>query len=488
MEFDTLIGWLIGISGVFATLLGIYFTTKKPENDDKKKIIDTSPLGNLPRRNFDFTGRDDLLTSLHDALQSNQATSLTQAVAGLGGVGKTELALEYAYRYREDYKIIWWLKAEESGSLLADYTSLAPHLGLEGDGQNEIALRDTVRNKLFQRQDWLLIFDNGEFPKDLDDFLPGGNGHVLITTRRQIWDGAHPFPIEVMKPKEATDFLLRVTGSDDRKTAAALAEDLGYLPLALAHASAYAKESAISLVAYRELFAEKGAELLCKEVENRTYKETIAATWAISVEKLDEEAKALLTFLAFMAPEDIPLDLIKDHSEHLPPPLDEALRDTLHRNDMIRVLRSYSLVSREEGKKGEENISLHRLVQEVTLFGLDKEQTEFWAGFSTNVLSIALPEFPHNTYDKTTAEIYDRLQNHCLTVADRGAKEKLILEKVARVFNQIGFYRAIRADNLEAESLYKKAVAIDEAAFGKDHLNVARDLNNLGSGLIKSTI
>ncbi|MCW9035485.1 MAG: FxSxx-COOH system tetratricopeptide repeat protein [Rhodospirillales bacterium] len=480
---SSVIGLISAVLLVYAGRLGLRAARLSAGSSQTTVVrlpLSGSTPNNLPPRNLDFTGREELLTSLHDALQSNQATSLTQAVAGLGGVGKTELALEYAHRFGGDYGLVWWLRAETPESLMTSFVELAPYLGLEADGQDETAQRNQIKTLLAQRKDWLLVFDNAEKPSDLNDFLPGGEGHVLITTRRQTWDSAHPFPIDVMTEDEAVKLLLKGKPNEDKETALALAQDLGCLPLALSHAIAYTGEAKIDFVAYRQLLANSGPKLLAKQVANKgTYEKTVATTWAISMEKLSEDAKALLTFLSFMAPEEIPLDMIKDHGEHLPSSLNEALSDGLRCTEMIRELRCYSLVSREEGREGEENLSLHRLVQEVTRHSLEEDKFDHWLTTSIKILKEALPWFPHNTYDREVAKGVDRLQNHCLTAAEMGKKNQCALEETSTLFTNIGFYRWMRADNRGAESLYKTALEVGEKALGEDHPGVAIGLSNL---------
>ena len=160
-------------------------------------------IWNVPHpRNPNFTGREDLLTSLHDALNQEGASVLTQTLHGLGGVGKTQTALEYAYRYAFEYDLVWWLGSEEPTKLAADYASLAAKLNLpEKDLPDQPAVIAAVKDWLRLHPNWLLVFDNAREPDQIKPYLPGGNGHVLVTSRNPNWGalagdpaGAAPAP------------------------------------------------------------------------------------------------------------------------------------------------------------------------------------------------------------------------------------------------------------------------------------------------------
>src|SRR5262249_21268569 len=158
------------------------------------------------RRNPNFTGRAELLEALERALASTQAAALTQAIHGLGGVGKTQLAVEYAYRHAVEYDLVWWVRAEEPATLAADYAGLARPLDLpEKDAAEQALAVEAARVWLEHNRRWLLIFDNAVDPTDLERYRPrGAGGHVLITSRNPRWRGAaQPLRVEEMARKEA---------------------------------------------------------------------------------------------------------------------------------------------------------------------------------------------------------------------------------------------------------------------------------------------
>ena len=199
-------------------------------------------------RNPNFTGRDDLLAALRTALASGQPAALTQAQAvyGLGGVGKSQIAVEYAYRNQDAYQTVWWIEAETPSQQAAGYVALACAAGLAQPNQtDQAAIVHAVRAWLGRTGGWLLIFDNARCPDDLADYLPQGSaGHVLITSRNPAWDEvAHALHVAIWPRDESVEYLRKRTGQDDPLATDALAAELGDLPLALAQAAGYVAHS-----------------------------------------------------------------------------------------------------------------------------------------------------------------------------------------------------------------------------------------------------
>jgi hypothetical protein len=271
------------------------------------------------------------LAELQRLLTSGRGPAvLIQAITGLGGVGKTQTVLTYAYRHLADYRLVWWLRAENAATLAADYSALAEPLGLAPAATDQEKLIGSVRAALQAREDWLLVFDNVEEPELPRAFLPTtGQGHALITSRRTDWQSvAKVLELEVMKEGEALQLL---TGHPDpatlpvakRAEAETLAKELGYLPLALAQARAYMAGTGKSLAGYRRLFEASRPAVLERGRASQDYPTSVAKTWQISVEAAESEcaaARPLLELLAFFAPDILPMEVTSSSATKPSPP------------------------------------------------------------------------------------------------------------------------------------------------------------------------
>ncbi|MDA1303402.1 MAG: FxSxx-COOH system tetratricopeptide repeat protein [Nitrospirae bacterium] len=335
------------------------------------------PIWNVSHhRNPNFTGRVELLEKLRTTLSTSKAAAVTQAITGLGGVGKTQTAIEYAYRHSSEYEVVWWVKSEKQETLAADYAALAQELNLPEKGMtDQPAIIKAVRAWFGQNEKWLLIYDNAEDPQEIrEKYLPqGGDGHVLITSRNPNWsETAHSESVSVLNEDEAVEFLLKRTGGDDLGSATILAKELGYLPLALEQAAAYIKETRITTSKYVELAEKQKVELLKQGKKPSGYEATVFTTWNLSFQKIQEEDQAasdLLKAFAFLAPDDIPLALFLGKHEDLPPSLQELGENELVLNQSLGILLKYSLVERQG-----DDVFLHRLVQAVLKNQMDKEE------------------------------------------------------------------------------------------------------------------
>jgi hypothetical protein len=209
--------------------------------DEIRKLL--PPVWNVSHhRNPNFTGREDILSELRLALTSGEPAAWKQAAFGMGGVGKTQLAIEYIYRHKPDYRVIWWIHSEESATMAADYASLADDLDLpEKDSTDQTEIVRAVKCWLEHNSGWLLIFDNAHDPGAIRDYLPqGGAGHIIITSRSPDWGSvAGLLPVKKFDRADSIEFLCKRTGQDDQDAADALADELGDLPLALEQAGAY---------------------------------------------------------------------------------------------------------------------------------------------------------------------------------------------------------------------------------------------------------
>ncbi len=282
------------------------------------------------RQNMFFTGREELLQQLHARLSSQKrAVSIPpQALSGLGGVGKTQTALEYAYQYRHEYHTVAWIRADSPEVLMSDFAALADLLNLpEHDQPDQQRSVQAVKRWLSAMTRWLLIFDNADELDYLHDFLPASSrGHVIFTTRTQMTGTlAETLAIETWDAQAGAYFLLRRakiialdTSVGDiveagRQLAVHISETLGGLPLALDQAGAYIEETGCGLSNYLGVYQAHQQELLHWRGELAVYHpQSVVTTWSLTFEKLSQNNPAaveLLSLFALLDPGAIPQEL-----------------------------------------------------------------------------------------------------------------------------------------------------------------------------------
>ena len=328
-------------------------------------------LWNIPPRVRSFVGREQQIKAIRrHMLDRSRSVLLPEALHGLGGVGKTQLALAYAHQYRDEYTLGWWVPAETESSTLASLARLAVLLG----GNAGLDPRDLAANlstELAAHETWLLIFDNAASVGDIGPLLPAGiGGHILITSRSHAWAGvAHPVEVGSLPLAKAARLLRLRSGDHDVAASKKLAEELGGLPLALDQAGGYVNECGIRLREYHDQFADFPAELL-RRGSPQSYPNTVGRTLGVALRRLSASSPAavqLLRLCSVMAPEDLPVELIFDTAQALPEPLAAVAANRLDRNDCMATLLSSGMLS----MPSENRYWIHRLVQTVTRENLD---------------------------------------------------------------------------------------------------------------------
>ncbi|MEU8120496.1 FxSxx-COOH system tetratricopeptide repeat protein [Spirillospora sp. NPDC049024] len=353
--------------------LGVGVTVRDIPEKVGRKAGEPPPVwGNVPPQNISFTGREELLEQLHERLSMGTTAVLPQALHGMGGVGKSQIAIEYVYRHMADYDVIWWIRSERPGQIQQDLAELAAELDLPVSQEVNVAVpavREALRLGRPYRN-WLLVFDNAEELQDVRDFFPtNGPGKILVTSRNQEWTKvASSLEVDVFA-RDESKALLRLRGPELADAEAdELAEVLGDLPLAIAQAGVWLAETGMPVDEYLQLFREKhekATELLADAalVANEL---PVAAAWNVSLDRLrtsDPAALQLLQVCAFFAPEPISLRMLSGaRNVEGPPELVEALGDPVRRGRAIRAINRYAL-ARISHKHN--TIMLHRLVQRV---------------------------------------------------------------------------------------------------------------------------
>ena len=436
---------------------------------------------NLPQPNPTFVGRAAELEALRQALTATGRGAITQsrqAISGLGGIGKTQLALAYAYAHLGDYDLVRWLRAEEPTALAADYAGLARAVspGLGPDIADQAALIAAVRGKLERQDRWLLVFDNAGEPGTLDPYLPRtGVGHVLITSRWQDWEGAAAaLELQTLPEAEAVALLLGEGAEDlaERAAAADLARELGHLPLALAQARAFMRARKVGVAGYRQQLTAARSKVLAWRPPSAGYPLAVAQAWQTSLDHAAHDcpaARELLQLLAFLGPDAVPRDLLGARPEALP----AGLRDPFDRDGAIEALSRFSLLRVEP-----DSLTVHRLVQAVTRDGLDETAGTQCAATAVALVDAALPP---PTWDNVHRPAIEKLLSQALAVADAAEQFGVGLKGLGAILTIVGEHHMAGRDHAEAEPLLRRAVAARERALGSGHPDVAISLHKLGN-------
>ena len=364
---------------------------------------------NVPPRNPGFTGRDGLLAAVRDRLLAGEA-AVVQALQGMGGVGKTQLAIEYAHRFAAGYDVAWWVDAEQAGLIGDQFAALGTALGCVQPGAATGEVRAAVLADLHQRGRWLLVFDNAEHPAAITSWLPGGAGHVLITSRQRTWaEIAEPVEVDVLARAESVALLQRRVPGISAADAGRLADRLGDLPLAVAQAAGFIAETGTSAAEYLELLATQAGQLLDQVPSGSPYPRSLAAATRLAAARLDDEDPAavqLAGVCAFLAPEPIPEDLFTANPGELPGELAARAGDPLAWRQTLAQLTRQSLARIDQ-----RGLVLHRLTQAILRDRLTTEQATATRGCSEAILAAA---DPGDTTNPVTWPRWAQLMPHLL--------------------------------------------------------------------------
>jgi len=446
-------------------------------NPMTREVPRTRVGSNLPfSRNNYFTGRDQAFKDICTGFESGNAISLTQIIEGMGGLGKTQTALEYAYRYASKYKWIWWVHAETEVSVIASYKQFAVKMGLVDEAQHDgEAIIEAVLNWMDSNDGWLFIYDNADNISGDTRWWPRDNrGNILITTRNKHNFIGEKVDIDVFTEEESIEFLKKRTGINE-DSVTLLANRLGYLPLALEQAAAYIVTNKITYAEYLSLFDDEGLELL-EEVDGVDYYSLpVTATLEISIKKIDQEAARQLLYLcAYMAPEDIDEALFIENAELLPLPLGEAIQKRLKSNKVWKTLDKYSLLKKQEDGNG---YSMHRLLQEVVRNSIMHEQQWMLCCLSvfTKTYDFIYGDIAsQNKFSKLTPHVEAFLSTADSNFTDDGNKKEIVYlyDTGGFGFNRLGYYN-------RALQWRQKALVICEEVLGFEHPYTAATYNSI---------
>jgi tetratricopeptide (TPR) repeat protein len=355
-------------------------------------------MGGVPPRNPHFTGREPLLARLDEALHEHgHATILPHTLQGLGGVGKTQLAIEYVHRFQSGYELIWWVHSDDEQSIRRSLASLARRLGLPESNDVTFTI-DTLLDELrmgHPYHNWLLVYDGASEPRDIRRYLPSGPGKVLVTSRSRTWViDSTVLEVDVFNEEESREFLTRRWTEIANDEANALASELGHLPLALDQAVAVHRETGMPLLEYLRLLEESPGQML-DEGGTSDYPLSVAKTCQLAFKQLRERspgAAQLLEVCSFISSQNIAVPmLVRGRGASLPSPLSETLRDDIKLRSAIRDIGRYALAQLDTRR---DFIRIHMLIRALLRDALPTEQREVTERSAHELLALANPGAP----------------------------------------------------------------------------------------------
>ena len=441
----------------------------------RRPQVASQPVRLAPRPVF-LTGREGLLADLDARLAGRPGRSGPRLVAlcGLGGAGKTSVAIEYAHRHLAEVGVCWQFSAEDPAVLAAEFMVLAAQLGAREvvDPRDPVASVHAVLAR--QEAGWLVVFDNVPDRASVEPFVPpAGPGRVLITTQNQHWPPGQALDVPVLDLEVAAGFLVNRTGGADRAAARELAAELGGLPLALEQAAAYMQATGTTLARYLPMFRARQADLLARG-EASGHPADVAATLGLALSRLADEAPSaagLVRLLTFLAPEPVPLALLlasEQAADHLGPDVaavaGRLLGDPIAAGDAITALRRYSLVS----AAGDGLVLVHRLVRAITRAQLPAEAAGQWEQAAATLIQAAVPA---DEQLPAAWPVFALLLPHARAVLDPTSGANW---QIAQYLGYSGSYLAAR----DLFQLIAKAHR-DSDAYGPEHPDTLNALHSL---------
>lgn len=458
-----------------------------PATSDPHSVADEQapPAGptmtNAPPPSAHFTGRRSTLTAIRQALVDQQAPPLS--LVGLGGVGKTQLAVEYAHRWANEYDVIWWVPAEQSSQAIAALAALSGRLGIP----DAVDMRQTIRGLLTALENsalrWLIVYDNADVPDDLDSLMPAAGGHVLVTSRNSAWETAtRSLRVDVFSRQESVNFLRARGVAGSTADSNALAEQLGDLPLALDQVCAMQTATGMPVSEYLRLFAEHFADLLAAGRRAGARTTTVTAFVNVAFGRLRAEspvAAQLLELLAFMAPSPIPLGLLhRGRDGQLTPPLGRALYRPEELARIAGLLARYGLA---QVLTEIQAIQVHRLVQLVVREGMDPAPAGTRRQDVHRLLAAADPGQPDDErHWAQHADIGPHLITSDAVHATDGAARTAVLHQI-RYLERVGDFEA--SAQLARTAVDAWRISPEEGGLGHDHDQTIQATRHLANAI-----
>ncbi|MFG1993999.1 FxSxx-COOH system tetratricopeptide repeat protein [Actinoplanes sp. NPDC048988] len=423
-------------------------------------------LTNLPRPPVRlFVGREDALAALDEVMAGGRGV-ITQAVHGLGGVGKSEMALQYAHRHRDRYQVRWWISCDNPDTITTSLADLTTRLNADlMVTATPLEAATWAIGWLQNQSGWLLILDNVEELADVEQLLAQlDTGHVLITTRRDLdWehllDGC--LRLELLDREPAVRLLLERSGQTDQLTAAVLADELGYLPLALQQAAGYLRQTRTPMAAYLDRLRSQPETVLNAIAPGTRAERAVAQVWLVTLNRLREQRPAaieLLRLLACFAPDEVPRAYLADEPDS---------------EQELAVLASYNLLVLRD-----KTVGMHRLLQwAVREQAKQDEAADHTLDRAIAVLHNAMPGGNPSEAVETWPE-WALLAPH-IDAVERVVPDELADVNFGSLIGQLGFFYSTQGRHTAALEVERRALAIIEAGVPEGDPHIALRLDNL---------
>ena len=442
-------------------------------------------------RNENFVGREKLLEKLHIKLCEVVPTQWNHRVAlyGLGGVGKTQLALEYIHTMKANYERVYWISAVNESTLFSGFQEIAKRTRCVSNYANlkPADVAECVLSWLNERESWLFVIDNLDDVDVVQGYLPNRSSgrHTLITTRKS---HCHHIPAEglevgVLDIDEAQDllFLRSKIGAagetpEGKAEGVEIVKELGCLPLAIEQAAAYIREASRDIFKFLPSYRKSRKTYLARTSEGirSYYKDSVATTWHFSFQRIEEnnrDASQLLRLLAFLNPDGILVDFLDAGKEGLNTELREIIIDEVRFYEALSELERFSLIGRQDNENGQ-RITIHRLVQSVIKDDLSQEIFLTMTEAVVGLCDCAFPP-PHNGQDERLLQSR-RYQDQVVTPLStiQSINSSNILQRVGAFLREEGKYQ-------EASKLIRNAVEILDVTKGSEHRDTLRAIADL---------
>lgn len=421
--------------------------------------------GNVPQRNRNFTGRETLLERLQERLGSGVTAVLPEALHGMGGVGKSQIAIEYVYRHSREYRLIWWVPSEQESQIVQSLIELGEQMGLQAGSEMSAvpAVLDALRRGEPYR-DWLLVFDNAENPREVRKYFPSdGPGRIVVTSRNSQWStDVSSLEVDVFAREESVALLRRRSQNLPDEAVDHLAAALGDLPLAVEQAAVWLAETGMPVQQYLEVYERNFTEIMRSDPPG-DYNRPVAAAWNVSLGRLREtrpDALQLLQVCAFFAPEPIEWDLFSAvRGISVPQELQSALDDPVRLGRAVREIGRYALARIDHRQN---TVQMHRLVQRVLIEQMNPQEQATMRHAAHQLLAHADPRIPRRAaYWPRYSSLLSHLRASSAVECEDAWVRRLVL-------NEVQFLRA-RGQHEEALNLGERAAAIWRERLGEDH-------------------